>query len=425
MKTFSRTEDINALRSKGLRCLFHVTDESNLESIISESCICSWAGRETMGINVPCPGGDAITHALDKRAGLDRYVHLYLREPDEATLERFRISGRMKNPVVLRIAPDAVSDNTVFSIGDTYGKGSQTCDLKTILDYDEIPPTAQAHIQNVVAYRYIENIPKEYFYKVSNQHPTALVFIIDHSESMSRSAEIAGRKYDYMSDAVASIVNSQIQKLLERCTENGNVSDLFHIAVIGYGKEAYSAWSGRLKGRGFVPMSEIALSKGDDEFPWIEPCDDGGGSHCELAMQRAYELLHQWMQDQYSTHFFPPTVIHITDGDVNDHGREFIQYAEKIKGLRTSDGNVLVWNLNISPNRRSEFLLPTGADLYAIVNCGLLLYEASSVLPEAFNKEIAAIKGDCDDLPHRALGVNVSLDTMSKLIDLSTSSLYK
>lgn len=405
-----------------LKWLYHITDESNMMSIIENACLSSWADMTVRSIHVPIPGGSALTRALDSRAGLNGFVHLYIREPDEAMLERLRTSGVMKAPVVLRISPDALNESAVFFIG------KQRSELSTILGMDEIPAQATAHIRNIVPYRYIANIPDKYSCTVSSQHPSALIFIIDHSSSMSRSTEINGVRYDYMSEAVATIVNQEIGKLLEQCTgQDGSVSDKFEIAVIGYGSEAYSCWAGTLAGRGFATMNEIAAGKGNnEEFPWVEPREDGEGSHGEKALKKALGLLKEWMDSQASPYYYPPTVIHITDGNVSNNDRkEFLRYAEMIKKLKTVDGNVLLWNLNISPFHQSEFLLPTGAEISAFINTGLELYEASSVLPESFQKEIAAIKGDDDDIPHRAMGINVSLDSMSKLIDLSTKSLRK
>jgi von Willebrand factor type A domain. len=410
-------------QNKGIKWLYHVTDEANLSSILENMCICSWADMNARHIAVCSPGGNVVTHALDKRCGMDSFVHLYINEPSEHDLEMIKATGLVNTPIVLRVSSEAINDSTIFTIGNLYDPDGKKAELSQILS-DGCPAGAMAHIRSLVPTRYIDNIPDSYFNKVSSLHPTALIFIIDHSESMSRSTDLNGRRYDYMSDAVAEAVNGQIDKLLEKSKdENGSIQDKYDIAVIGYGKEAYSAWSGDLKGRGFVHMSEIAKSRGADaQFPWVDSRDDGSSSHCEKAMKMAYELLEEWMKAQSSPYYYPPIVVHITDGDVNNDCKlDFIRYAEKIKKERSADGNVILWNLNITPFRLSEFVLPNGAEISALYNTGLELYEASSILPDAFNKEIAAIKGDDDDLPHRALGVNVSVDTMSKLIDMSTT----
>lgn len=414
------------VKRHSIGCLYHVTDESNVTSIIDNACISSWADIKARGIDVPHAGGNAITRTLDKRVGLDSFVHLYMKKPDEALLNRLKNSGSVINPVVLEITPDIINESTLFSTGDPYK--NEFCELEDILSMEEIPPEACAFIRSLISFRYIRNTPEGYRAKVSSQHPTAIVFIIDHSSSMGRSATFGGKNYDYMSDVVASSVNREIEALLSSCQEeDGSISDRFNIAALGYGSDAYSAWCGKLKGRGFVSMSELAQRRGSDaEFPWIEPREDGGGSHCEKAFREAYNLLEEWMANQKSPFYFPPIVVHITDGDVSSDARkEFMLFAEKIKRLKTADGNVILWNLNVTPFSHSEMLLPSGADISALVNTGLALYEASSILPEVYRKKIVAITGDDDELQHRAMGVNVSLENMARLIELSMTSLRK
>ena len=413
--------------TKGIKWLYHVTDEANLSSVLENMCLCSWADMAARRIKVNAPGGNAVTHELDNRCGMDQYVHLYLNEPSTEEIEFIKASGLIKDPIVLRISPEAIGDGTIFTIGNLYDHDGRKADLSQILS-DGCPQGSMAHIQTLVHMRYIVNIPDSYLNKVSALHPTALVFIIDHSSSMSRSTDINGHRYDYMSDAVAEAVNGQIAKLLDKSRDDdGTIQNKYDIAVIGYGENAYSAWSGNLKGRGFVKMSEFEAAQGTDtQFPWVEPREDGNSSHSEKALKAAYELLSEWMAAQTSPYYYPPIVVHITDGDVsNDCKKDFIRYAEKIKRMKTADGNVILWNLNITPFRQSEFVLPNGAEISVLFNTGLELYEASSILPDVFNKEIAAIKGNDDDLPHRALAVNVSVDTMSRLIDMSTAFIQK
>ena len=60
-----------------------------------------------------------------------------------------------------------------------------------------------------------------------------------------------------MSEAVALIINRQINELVLRCIKTDEVRHFYDIAVIGYGEEAYSIWGGELKGRDFVSPQEL------------------------------------------------------------------------------------------------------------------------------------------------------------------------
>lgn len=60
-----------------------------------------------------------------------------------------------------------------------------------------------------------------------------------------------------MAEAAARIVNRQINELVLRCIKSNEVRHYYDIAVIGYGKTAYSGWNGALEGRDFVTPEEL------------------------------------------------------------------------------------------------------------------------------------------------------------------------
>ena len=425
----TRDKGMNDFGPSGLGRLYHVTDRSNLEQIILNGGICSWAGTVEKGIDVPSPGGDAVTRLMDRRLGLGSHVHLYLSEPDEALVESYRNSGRCPSPYVLEISPEAIVDrDTVFFDGDPFEPETRSFGTFSELECAGIPEgrVAEVAVKDFIPFRFIKNMPDSYTAMVSQMRPTAVMFIVDHSDSMSRSTEIAGKKFDYMSEAVALIVNKQIDELLSVCSEGGEVKDLIHIAVIGYGSESYCAWDGELAGRGFVTPTELLAYKErhrSDKRPWVQARDDGNGSNCSGAFALAYTMLEEWMESRKNQYFYPPTVVHITDGEIDsEQMRPFLREAEKIKKLSSGDGNVMIWNVDISPVKMTELILPSGAELGALGYSGLSLYEASSVLPSVMTASISPLKDVSDGLAHRALGVNVSMDTLSRLLKMSVTA---
>ena len=78
--------------------------------------------------------------------------------------------------------------------------------------------------------------------------------------------------------------------------------------------------------------------------------------------------------------------------------------------------------VDISPIKMTELILPSGAELGALGYSGLSLYEASSVLPSVMTASISPLKDVSDGLAHRALGVNVSMDTLSRLLKMSVTA---
>lgn len=419
MKLLS-TELLHELRDSGVTCLYHITDRENLGSISACGGLCSWSYKTEHDIEIHRPGGDAVTHTLDRRRGLDKAVHLYLKRPGEDILSAYVQSGRTPSPFVLEIDIESLKPGTQLTVGDPYCTEEQI-ELSDIpLSIGEDSPVVTFHVPDFIPLKYMRNMPEKYTAYISSSQTTAVIFIIDHSESMSQSTELNGVRYEYMSEAVATIVNRQIESMLRLCVEDGTVARKFDVAVLGYGDYPYSAWAGRLSGKGFVsPGLLLACGKENDRYRWIEPNDSGKDSRADLAFEQARMLLEEWMSHQKNRYYYPPTVIHITDGGIpNVRLKSFLLESEAIKRLHSGDGNVLIWNFMITPEKRHEFILPSGDELPALkYGGGLSLYESSSVIPEAIGRKLAIQLGKDPRMQRRAIGLNVSLDTLSRVLD--------
>jgi hypothetical protein len=59
-------------------CFFHFTDERNIESIRRHGLL-SFSESRRLGIEVAVFGSNGLSRSLDEQRGLDRYVHLCLR----------------------------------------------------------------------------------------------------------------------------------------------------------------------------------------------------------------------------------------------------------------------------------------------------------------------------------------------------------
>lgn len=417
MKLLS-TEILHELRNSGVTCLYHITDRKNLSSISSCGGLCSWSYTRDHKIDVPRPCGDAVTHRLDQRRGLDRTVHLYLRKPNDDVISAYERSGRTSNPFVLEIEIEALKPGTQFSVGDPYRVENEEQTDVSFAD-DVVASKVEIHVPDFIPLKYMRNMPEKYTASISSNNTTAVIFIIDQSESMSQATELNGVRYDYMSDAVASIVNRQIETMLHSCVEDGAVARKFDIAVIGYGEYPYSAWNGKLSGKGFVsPGLLMACGKPGEKYRWVDPNDSGKDSRGDLAFEQARILLEEWMSHQKNRYYYPPTVIHITDGGIPDSKlKSFLLESEAIRRLHSVDGNVLIWNFLITPEKRREFILPSGDELPALRGGGgLSLYESSSIIPESIARKLAIQLGKDPRMQRRAIGLNVSLDTLSRVL---------
>lgn len=232
-----------------------------------------------------------------------------------------------------------------------------------------------------------------YTAEISRSTPTAFLFLVDQSGSMEDKMSSGRSK----AQQVADVLNRTLATLITRCTKSEGTRNYFDIGVIAYGdSDAYNGFQGDLGSSILHPISAIEASplkieerkkKVDDgaggyveqpiKFPvWFEPRANGGTPMCQ-AITRAAEELVAWC-DAHSN-CYPPTVLHITDGESTDGDPE--QLASQLKKIQTDDGPVLIFNLHVSTSGASPVEFPasetTLPDAYS-----KLLFRMSSQLPE-------------------------------------------
>jgi hypothetical protein len=135
-----------------------------------------------------------------------------------------------------------------------------------------------------------------------------------------------------------------------------------------------TCFSGELGARYLVPISEVAdyplqvkstykrVSDGAGgwvEIPvrypvWIHPVSDGKTPMCE-ALGKVKEVLERWLAEH--PRGFPPTILHLTDGESSDGDPNEI--GQQIMSLGTDDGTVLLFNCHISSRRAAKIEYPT------------------------------------------------------------------
>lgn len=244
-----------------------------------------------------------------------------------------------------------------------------------------------------------------------------------------------------MAEAAARIVNNQINELVLRCVKMGDTRHYYDIAVVGYGVEAYSGWQGELEGRGFVspeelkshPYTKIVTRKETrtrkgvqvkevEQVQWVSARHDGSWTHYHEAFDYAKRLLDDWMEKHHDKDCYPPTVIHITDGEFNHATKdEVMQKANELKAMFTNDGNVILFNIHFTANLNANSAAcpidksELGGNTYAET-----LFNMSSLLPERYNPDIARCLNDNRAGRHVAMGVNADATTLIKLMDIGT-----
>jgi hypothetical protein len=235
-----------------------------------------------------------------------------------------------------------------------------------------------------------------YSAQITRAKPTCIILLLDQSGSMNDpfSGDNATRKSDF----VAEVVNHTLHDLVIRCTKTEEVRNYYYVSIIGYGRTVGPAFGGPLASRRIVPISEVAdfplqvkssykrVSDGGGgwveipiRFPiWIHPAADGKTPMCE-ALALTKQILDSWLLEHPNG--FPPTVLHLTDGESSDGDPDHI--GRQLMSLRTDDGPVLLFNCHISSQRHAKVEYPTD-DAKLADGFARTLFQISSQLPGAF-----------------------------------------
>ena len=453
--------------------LYHFTDRENLESIIKNGGLYSWADCEQKGINISKPGGSMASRDLDRRDNLQNFVRVsFVRE--HPMMYVAMNDGRISNPVVLEIDPEVIywqdslyADRNATKNGALVG--SSIDDFSQLhfnsfkakkhfdLDADEQKfYQAEVLVKNHIPLQFIKNIgnfgftiPSQsaqmqtktaYTAQITRNTPTAFIFLIDQSVSMQKYTTLYGEEMP-MAEAVARIVNHQLNELVLRCIKGSETRDYYDIAIIGYGEDAYSGWKGELEGRDFVKPSELKehpykkittkketrTRKGVkvveiEEVQWIEAEATEGWTRVHHAFEKAKGLLDEWMEKHHEKDCYPPTIINITDGEFNGATKEYVlQQANELKSMFTNDGNVILFNIHISANKAVCVTCPASKDEVSFSSLATTMYEMSSLLPMRYSDRIADLRGDgTPNNRYTAMSINADMSTLIQLMDIGT-----
>lgn len=453
--------------------LYHFTDRENLESIIKNGGLYSWADCEQKGISISKPGGSMDSRNLDRRDNLQNFVRVSFVKEHPMMYVAMN-DGRISNPVVLEIDPEVIywqdslyADRNATKNGALVG--SSIDDFSQLhfnsfkakkhfdLDADEQKfYQAEVLVKNHIPVQFIKNIgnfgftiPSQsaqmqtktaYTAQITRNTPTAFIFLIDQSVSMQKYTTLYGEEMP-MAEAVARIVNHQLNELVLRCIKGSETRDYYDIAIIGYGEKAYSGWKGELEGRDFVKPSELKehpykkittkketrTRKGVkvveiEEVQWIEAEATEGWTRVHHAFEKAKGLLDEWMEKHHDKDCYPPTIINITDGEFNGATKEYVlQQANELKSMFTNDGNVILFNIHISANKAVCVTCPASKDEVSFSSLATTMYEMSSLLPMRYSDRIADLRGDgTPNNRYTAMSINADMSTLIQLMDIGT-----
>ncbi len=269
-----------------------------------------------------------------------------------------------------------------------------------------------------------------YAAEISRGNPTAFLFLIDQSGSM---VDRWGGGAKSKAQEVADAINNLLYTMVMRCSKGDDVLDWFHVGVFGYGAQVGPCLNGALSGQDLLPISQIAANPAKLEdrakkvpdgagglvdsvvkFPvWLKPVANGGTPMC-AAFGRLKDVVGRWTADRALT--YPPTIIHVTDGESTDG--DPTEVIEALRKIGTEDGDALVFNIHISSKAGSQVRFPDTEeglpDDYA-----KMLFRTSSPLPDPLRRE-AAKEGFPVTDGSRGFAFNADLVQLIQFLDIGT-----
>lgn len=267
--------------------------------------------------------------------------------------------------------------------------------------------------------------------EISRANPTAYVFVIDQSASMNETMASGRSKAQF----VADVVNKTLRDLVVRCTREEGVRDYFDVAVLQYGDNTVrNALAGKLSSASIHPISAIADNtlrvedrqrQVDDgagglvtqtvKFPvWIDPYGSGG-TPMQAAMAETARLVASW-SDAHPTSF-PPTVLHITDGESTDGDPE--HNSTILRSLTTNDGSALLYNVHVTSANVEPLRYPASESVMPD-NFARLVFRMSSTFPDHVRDYARHAYGIALTEQSRAMVLNADAEELVKFIDIGS-----
>lgn len=269
-----------------------------------------------------------------------------------------------------------------------------------------------------------------YTAEISRSQPTAFVFLIDQSGSMTDKMPSGESKADF----VANVLNKTIYQLIIRSTKADGVRNYFDLAVVAYGGNGIaSGFGGALAHAMIHPLSGVeqnplridmktkkvsdgagGLVEQSVKFPvWFDPHSSGGTPMCE-AFKRVAALLVDWCNNHERC--YPPTVIHVTDGASGDGDPEII--AHQLQQISTNDGQCLLFNLHIDATDGTGIMFPSTESVLPDAD-SRRLFRCSSPFPPQLIKP-AQDKGHTVSPESRFFGYRVGIEGIVDFFDIGT-----
>ncbi len=283
-----------------------------------------------------------------------------------------------------------------------------------------------------------------YLARITQECPTAVVLLVDQSGSMSEPTRWNGRTVT-KAEAVATAINVLLAELIARTRRDGGYQPYYDLAVMGYSGSEVRSLLPTVGERYFLRPEELAdnpvatrdvqrlrtLPDGRQmatvvrERVWVQPASEWN-TPMVAAFGVVYKLLKQWCNRHKGRPCYPPTVIHITDGEATDGtAREVAAAAERLRSLGTMDGSVLLMNVHISAAEAEPVLFPAVAEELPEERYARLLFDISSPMPDLYRDEIAWLTGretGGEGMAVRGMAYRANMTDLVRMMNIGTAT---
>ena len=271
---------------------------------------------------------------------------------------------------------------------------------------------------------------------ISRANPGCFLFLVDRSASMR--GALAGQPGQRKMDQAADAINRILDAVSQRCSSGMDIRDYFHIGILGYNTDAAAApiitsvLQGTVADAPFLPISQVVdiaevverpVRESDGaggivevtrRFPvWLQPHAEYRTPMCEV-LHHAAQALENWV-GQYPDSF-PPIVINVSDGNATDGDPEPL--AERIMGLRTSDGNALMFNVHLSGRSTMPIQFPDTEEGLPD-ELAVRLFRMSSIVPEGSRNLAASLDLTMSEYA-RGFVFNADMTSLVQFLDIGT-----
>ncbi len=282
---------------------------------------------------------------------------------------------------------------------------------------------------------------------ITREHRTSIIFLIDQSGSMAGEILHMGRVIS-KAEVVAEVCNMALSELIERARRNGEVRNYYDIAILGYSGDGVSSLlttSGNplisideLATRDYTPQTiHLKRNAMDGESCFFDEVIEqrieakaSGATPMYEALDVAYELVKEWCSDPRNRESFPPMIYNISDGESSDCDyTDISDIAERIKGVGTNHGDVLLVNTHIASDAKNRsFIFPSQDEFHEQMSqcrSAMACFHAASDMPEILSQAANSLRSTSSDKPLKCMSFNCSITELVTILNIGSISVKR